>query len=149
MREIKSDKKRDDLISEGSLHCTPRQVRPLQVDWSDLARSIIYIAPRRVCERLGLAVSFRIRIVSTRRRGARRNLPRRGVRHSFNRPIDAPARARGYLEVVSPANRYISFPDLHRRFCGAGYRRLCIRGRAFKSPSGGVTTYTEKKSMYF
>lgn len=51
--ESEEDKKRyvsrDDLISKGPLHCAPRQVRPLQVDWSDLARSIIYIASRVVC----------------------------------------------------------------------------------------------------
>lgn len=74
-------------IFEGPLHCAPRQVRPLQVDWSVLARSIIYIASRRtVCVPLGLrgTVSYPYRFGEGRggTPGAR------DVRHSFSRPID-------------------------------------------------------------
>jgi len=113
------------------MHCSPRQVRPLQVDWFDLARSIIYIAlrARRVCDSGSryrfVSVSFR-RVVEGRGGilGARYSpliqparLTRRLVR----------ARAR-HLEVVRPACR--RFPDSAARCC-----RACIRGRAFKSPS--------------
>lgn len=56
----KIERSREDLISKSPLHYSPWEVRPPQVDWSDLARSIIYIATRgeSTCVWLALAVSY-------------------------------------------------------------------------------------------
>lgn len=75
-----------DLISKGTLHYSPWQVRPPQVDWSDLARSIIYIASSG--ERAHVYDSrsryrFFMRIISVRERERERS---RG--HSADRLID-------------------------------------------------------------